>query len=131
MYAKRSRTVARLLVVLACVACTSLAGKVAAKDKIVTVSIPVSARGLNLTRPADAKTFYTRLQNAARLVCTSGNWINPLKPVDIFQDCYEKALGDAVHSINRPLITQIYLATHSPEEAAKHGFELSWQVAAK
>jgi UrcA family protein len=108
-----------------------LAGNVTAKDKDVTVAIQVSAQGLDLSQPADAQTFYTRLQNAAWVACTRGNRADLLLPVDHLQGCYEKALGDAVRASNQPLIAQIYLASHTPQEAAKHGIEVPAQVAAK
>lgn len=130
MYAKAPLTSASLFVVAASVVCTLFAGNLAAKDKIVTVAIRVSAQGLDLTQPADAKEFYTRLQNAAWVACTRGTRVD-LLPVDHLQGCYQSVLGDAVHASNKPLITQIYLATHTLQEAAAHGIEVPAQVAAK
>ena len=130
MYAKAPLTSARPLVVAASVVCTLFAGNLAAKDKIVTVAIQVSARGLDLNKPAGAQTFYTRLQNAAWVACTRGDRVD-LLPVDPQKVCYEKALGDAVHASNKLLITQMYLATHTLQEAASHGIDVPAQVAAK
>jgi len=130
MYAKSAVTSGRLLVGAASVICALFAGNVIAKDKIVTVAIQVSARGLNLSQPADAQTFYTRLQNAAWVACTRGDRVD-LLPVDPLKVCYEKALGAAVHASNKPLVTQIYLATHTLQEAAAHGIDVPAQVAAK
>ena len=130
MYAKSAVRSARLLVGAAAVICTLFAGNVVAADKIVTISVQVSPKGLDLSQPAAAQTFYTRLQNAAWSICTRGTRVD-LLPVDNLQACYEKALGDAVHASNQPLITQIYLASHTLEEAAKHGIEVPAQVAAK
>lgn len=130
MYAKAAVTSARLLVGAATVVCTLFAGNVAAKEKIVTVSVHVSAQGLDLTQLADAQTFYTRLENAAWLVCTRGTRVD-LLPVDPLKSCYQKALGDAVHTSNKPMVTQIYLATHTLQEAAAHGIEVPAQLAAK
>jgi UrcA family protein len=112
----------------AAVACALSAGTVSAKE--VAVSVQVSHQGLDLSKPADAKKFYTRLQNAAWLVCTRGTRAD-LLPADDPIRCVEKALGDAVHASNQPLVTQIYLATHTLREAAAHGIEVSAQVAAK
>lgn len=114
----------------AALACTSLAGNVVAKEHVVPVSVAVNSQGLDLTRPDDARTFYIRLQNAAWLVCTRGTRVN-LEPVADFRGCYEKALGGAVRSARTPLVTQLYLATHSMQEAAARGIELPKQVAAK
>ena len=128
MYAKVAVTSARLLLGAATAACALFAGSVAAKDKIVTESVRVSPAGLDLTQPADAQTFYTRLENAARIVCTRGTRVG-LLPVENQFKCYENALGEAVHASNRPLVTQIYLATHNLEEAASHGIEPAQLVA--
>jgi hypothetical protein len=49
-------------------------------------------------------------------------------PHDKFR-CYQKALGEAVHASNKPLVTQIYLATHTLQEAASHGIEPAQLVA--
>jgi UrcA family protein len=114
----------------AAAACALFAGNVAAKDKIVTVAIHVSAQGLDLSQPVDAHTFYTRLQNAAWVACTRGDRVD-LLPVDPLKSCYEKALGNAVHDSNKPLVAQIYLATHTLQEAARHGIEIPSQLAAK
>ena len=130
MHAKSAVTSARFFVGAATVVCTMFAANVVAKDKIVTVAIQVSARGLDLSQPADAQTFYTRLQNAAWVACTRGDRVD-LLPVDPLKVCYEKALGAAVHASNKPLVTQIYLATHTLQEAAAHGIDVPAQVAAK
>ena len=63
MYAKAAVTSAHLLLGATTVVSTLLASSVTAKDKLVTVSIQVSPQGLDLSQPADAQTFYTRLDN--------------------------------------------------------------------
>jgi len=132
MYTKSGtmRMSARAILVAAAVACALSAGNVAAKEHTVTVSVQISERGLDLSKPADAQRFYTRLQNAAWLVCTRGTRAD-LLPSDDPIRCVQKALGDAVRASNKPLVTQIYLATHTLQEAAAHGIELPATVAAK
>jgi UrcA family protein len=110
--------------------CVLLVGNVCARDKIVTESYKVDTQGLDPSRPADAQTLYIRVSNAAWFVCVRGMRAD-LLPVDGRKGCYEKALGDAVRAINRPLITQMYLATHTLQEAATHHIEVPQQVAAK
>lgn len=121
---------ARALLGAATVACALFAGAVAAKDYKVTVALHVSTQGLNLSQPADAQAFYTRLQNAAWVACTRGNRVN-LVPVDDVKGCYEKALGGAIGAAKAPTLTQIYLATHTLQEAAAHGIEIPAQVAGR
>jgi len=128
MYTKIASKSAWSLLGAAAVVCTLFAGNVAAKD--VTVAIHVSTTGLDLSQPADASTFYTRLENAAWVACTRGDRVN-LVPVDDVKGCYEKALGGAIRSAKAPTLTQIYLANHTLQEAAAHGIGVPAQVAAK
>jgi UrcA family protein len=114
----------------AAIACTLFAGNVAAKEHKVIVAIHVSTQGLDLSQPADARTFHTRLENAAWVACTRGNRVD-LVPSDDLKGCYEKALGDAIRSANAPLLTQVYLATHTLREAAARGIDVPAQIAAK
>jgi UrcA family protein len=122
--------IARSALGAAAVVCTLLAGNVAAKDHVVIVSIHVSTQGLDLSQPAGAQSFYERLRHAADIACTHGNRID-LKPLPNPVACYEKALGDAVRSANAPLVTRVYLETHTFQQAAAHGIDLPGQMAAK
>ena len=130
MYAEAAAASARLLVGAVMVVCTLFAGNLTAKDKIVTVSVQVNPQGLDLSQPADAQAFYTRLDNAAWTVCTRADRVG-LVPVENKFKCYQRALGEAVHASNKPLVTRIYLATHTLQEAAAHGIDVPAQVAAK
>ncbi|MGO9990978.1 MAG: UrcA family protein [Steroidobacteraceae bacterium] len=114
----------------AIVACTLFAGSVAAKDQEFTVAYRVTTQGLDLSQPAGARELYTRLKHAADVVCTHGNRVG-LAPSADLQGCYEKALADAVRSAHMPLVTQVYLATHTLQQAAVHGIDLPVQMAAK
>jgi hypothetical protein len=64
------------------------------------------------------------------VVCTHGNRVD-LEPDPTPQDCYEKALGNAIRSVNVPLLTQVYVATHTFREAAARGIDVPAQIAAK
>jgi len=130
MYKKAAVMSARWVLGAAAVACTLLAGNVAAEGRPVTVAIHVSTQGLDLRQPAGAHEFYTRLQRAARVACTHGDRID-LEPLPDPQGCYEKALGDAIRSANVPQLTQVYLATHTVREAAARGIDVPAQIAAK
>jgi UrcA family protein len=129
MYAKLAVTGPRSILGVAAVAGMLFGGNlVAAKDHNVTVAIHVSTKGLDLSQPTDASTFYTRLENAAWVACTRGDRVN-LVPVDDVKSCYEKALGGAVRSAKAPMLAQIYLATHTLQEAAAHGIDVPMQIA--
>jgi UrcA family protein len=110
--------------------CMLLSGALAAQDRMVTIAVPVSAHGLDLTRMKDAQTFYTRLQTAAWVACSSGDRVD-LVPVDDYKGCYEKALASAIRSAKAPLITQLYLSTHTFEETVAQGFYSQTQMAGR
>jgi UrcA family protein len=111
-------------------ACAVVSGQVKADGHEVTVKISVNAAGLDLSRPADAREVYRRLSFAARTACADGNRVG-LQPPSSFVDCYEKALGDAVRSVNRPQLNIVYLATHTSRDAETYGIEVPTRMAAK
>jgi UrcA family protein len=117
VYTKRIDGGGRSLLAVVAVACGMFAGSVLAKDPDVTVALRVSAQGLDLSQPADAQTFYKRLKAAAVVVCTHGDRVD-LVPSDDPKGCYEKALADAIRSAKAPLLTQIYLASHTVQGAS-------------
>ncbi len=130
MYSKTVVRSARRVLGAAAVACTVLAGNVAAKDYNVTVAIHVSTQGLDLRQLPGAQKFYARIEHAAEVACTHGNRAD-LKPLADPVGCREKALADAIRSANLPLLTQVYLETHTLRQAAAHGIDVPAQVAAK
>ena len=130
MYTKAVLVSAWPVLGAALVACALFAGNLAAKDQEFTVAYQVSAQGLDLKQPAGAQEFYSRLKHAAQIVCTHGMRVD-LKPVADPKACYEKALGDAIRSVNSPLLTRVYLETHTIQQAAARGIEVPVQVAAK
>ena len=109
---------------------TLFAGTVAAQGHDVTVAIQVSTQGFDLHQPAGAQAFYARLKHAAEVACTHGNRVD-LKPSSDPVACHEKALGEAIRSANLPLLTQVYLGTHTLRQAAAYGIEAPAQLAAK
>jgi len=126
MYTKTTTQTAWPVLGAAAVAFTLFAGpgNVVGKDKMVTDSVRISPQGLDLSQPADAQIFYTRLENAAWTVCTRGTRIG-LLPVDDKFKCYKTALAEAVHASNQPLVTQIYLATHRSAPVSVADVDLS------
>ena len=115
---------------VAAVALSVYSGSVVARDKPVTIAIAVNSRGLNLSQPADVHTFYRRIADAAWVACTDGNRVG-LAPLPDPQGCYGEALAMAVRSARIPLLTQIYLETHTLREAVARGVVGAAQVAAK
>ena len=111
-------------------ACAVLFGPVQSKDRFVTVKIEVSTTGLDLSQPAGARVAYARLKKAAGIACTHGMRVD-LQPPTSVADCYEKALGDAVRSAHQSQLTIVYLATHTPRDAATYGIEVPVLFATK
>jgi hypothetical protein len=74
--------------------------------------------------------LYSRLKHAAEIVCTHGNRVD-LEPSNDPIRCYENALGNAIRSAKLPLLTQVYLETHTPQQAATYGIDVPVQLAAK
>jgi UrcA family protein len=128
MYTKTAFMSARVVLGAAAVAGMLFAGSVAAKDP-VTVAYRVTTEGLDVSQPAGARELYRRLQHAAEVVCTHGMRVD-LAPLADPKGCYERALGDAIRSIKLPLLTQVYLATHTLQEATARGIDVPTQVAA-
>jgi UrcA family protein len=130
MYIKTTVMTAQAVLGAAALVCTLFAGIVAAKDHMVTVAVHVSTQGLDLSQPTGAQQFYARLKHAAEVVCTHGNRVD-LAHAPNPKACYEKALGDAIRSADVPLLTDVYLETHTLGEAATHGIDVPAQMAAK
>jgi len=124
------RNTTSCICIAAVAACAVLSGPAQANDHSVTIRLPVSVAGLDLSQRAGAGELYGRLKEAARTVCGSGNRVG-LEPVTDFKSCYEKALADAVRSVNRPQLTIAYLTTHTLQDAAAQGIDAPRLVAAK
>ena len=130
MSIKTAVTSARSTLGAFAIAGTLFAGNVAAQGHDVTVAIQVSSQGLDLHTPAGAQEFYGRLKHAAEVACTHGNRVD-LKPSSDPVACHEKALGEAIRSVNLPLLTEVYLETHTLQQAAAYGIEAPAKLAAK
>jgi UrcA family protein len=129
MYIKAAHACAMFIAGAVAIAGPVLAGESAAKDYDVKVAIHVSTKGLDLQQPSGAKMLYERIQHAAEVACTHGNRVD-LKPAGNWIVCRDEALGNAIRSVNAPVLTQIYLQTHTLREAAAHRIEVPEKVAA-
>ena len=85
----------------------------------------VSYSGLDLNSPAGARILYSRLLLAAYAVCEDPESVSArvLTPSD---PCMRKAIGDAVTTVNRPLLTQLYVAHYqSPPPGSDLGISVA------
>lgn len=128
MYSKVTSIGVRSVVGALALGAALLAGDAAARVYDVKVAIHASTRGIDLKQPAGAQELYRRIQHAADAVCTYGNRLD-LKPVESFANCHEDALGNAVRSVNAPLLTEIYLQSHTVQQASSYGIRVPKQVA--
>ena len=110
--------------------CTLAGGVASASEHIITVGIHVSSAGLDLNQPADARTFYRRIEHAAKIVCKEENR-GGLVRIEDYKTCYGKALSTAIRRLRNPLVTRMYLETHTLLEAEAAGIDLPAQLAVK
>jgi UrcA family protein len=130
MNTNSSRVTKTLICFAAVATCAALSPAVQATGHEVTVKVSVSTAGLDPSQPAGARQLYARLQRAAHIACTHGNRVG-LEPPASFDGCYEKALGDAVHSAHQPQLSIVYIATHTARDAATYGIEVPVWLAAE
>ena len=130
MYANTLATSARALFGTLAIASALFSNALAAKDLEVTIALHVSTEGFDLSRPADARKIYARLDKAAWEACNNGNRVG-LAPADNVPSCYQNALAGAVKAAKAPLLTRIYLDNHTLQQAAVQGIREPSQIAAQ
>jgi UrcA family protein len=65
---------------------------------------------LNLSKEADVRTLYTRLQRASERVCGDNYDLRDLRAKSYYDDCYAKALARAVSAVNHSGVTAMFAA---------------------
>jgi UrcA family protein len=78
-----------------------------AKDEIVTQSTVVRFADLDLNKIEGARELYSRIEKAARRVCT-GREFPRLGRWGSFRQCYDKAVDEAVAKVNRPMLAALH-----------------------
>jgi UrcA family protein len=73
------------------------------------VTTEVSYKDLNLAKAGDANELYARIERAAHDVCHVGYGIHG-RAAQAERQCAAKAIDDAVHSVDNPNLTTVYLA---------------------
>jgi len=99
-------------------ACAPVIADAQQGGRAVVVRTVVTANDLDLNTPHGAQVLYDRLRGAANYVCGSQLGIAPVPDAVA---CYENALATAVRSINRPLLSMLYLKMHTPQVAQTYG----------
>jgi UrcA family protein len=130
MYTRTASISARFLLAAAPIAYSLFAGNAKANDHVVTDFIAFSKHGLDLSEPAGAQQFYRRLGYAAYVLCIRGNKVG-LAPVPDPRGCYERALAEGIRYTDMPLVTLMYLSTHTARDASARGIAVPAELAAK
>jgi UrcA family protein len=71
--------------------------------------VEVSYDDLDLTHGEQANLLYTRIEHAAQNVCEVNTVPQPRKLI-LEHRCVRKAVDDAVHRVDNPNLTAVYLA---------------------
>jgi UrcA family protein len=105
--------------VIAIVAAT-LIGDIAAAKERDAASTVVSYTDLDLTRSVDTSRLYARLKYASQKVC-NGYDSRELRTRDLYAECVDKALNNAVAEVNDARLTSLHAAEPRIRLARKSG----------
>jgi UrcA family protein len=83
----------------------------ATEEQAPVLQRAVSHRNLDLDTDRGARAFYSRLRTAALSVCYATESVMP-GSYSSENPCVKKAIGDAVRSVNRPNLTQLFVAAY-------------------
>ena len=125
----KSTTAIRALIICAIAILGFNTAKASTADVLNDLSLKNAARtytvrfaDLNVSTIDGARSLYTRLRHAAKVVCA------PLETAPLFGSnqyytCMSKAIADAVASVNRPLLSQYHRLRTKSDKA--RGVELA------
>ena len=71
-------------------------------------TMTVSFAELDITKPRGLEVLYSRIENAAKIVCGVDPTPMPLARTRHATACYKTAIEDAVRQINRPTLTALH-----------------------
>ena len=71
-------------------------------------SVTVNYGDLNLSGHTDAAILLARVKTASRVVCGGDPTIRDLATWSAYKQCFNEAAGNAVASVNRPLVSELY-----------------------
>lgn len=96
---------APLMTALLCTAAFVTTGAIAAPPS--RESVHVSYVAADLAQPEAAAALYLRIQRAARRVCHEPD-LRMLRDHLLYQQCYDKAVDDAVANVNATALTALH-----------------------
>jgi len=83
------------------------------------VQVHVSLSGLNLDTPQGAHDLIFRIRSAAAEPC-GGNDVHDPYWSSRYDACIREAVSNVVKAVNRPLVTQAYVAMYPHDAARQH-----------
>lgn len=87
----------------------TLSGAALAAPQGATVAVRATARGLDLTQAADARTMLRRLDTAAMAACGASTFsAQEVRREARRSGCYKAAMQGAVDSLGAPVVTSLY-----------------------
>jgi len=74
---------------------------------------------LDLSKQADARTLYGRLQRASNRVCVQYKDQRDLRKMKLYNDCYQDSLARAVDSVGSATVKAVYAADENVRIASR------------
>lgn len=95
---------------LTVIAFGTVAHAAAASESQQVPKATVSYADLNLTKQADAKILYGRLQRASHHVCAQYDVPHDLRMLNLYEVCHRQALARAVEGLGNAMVRAEYAA---------------------
>lgn len=76
----------------------------------VSAQVVVNYTDLDLSKEADARSLYARLQRAAERVCGDNTDLRNLSMKRVYDACFQKSLSRAVNEVNHSAVTAMFAA---------------------
>lgn len=111
MITKTLRVMESVACLATAIALTALPAWSQAGDQDSVQMRVVNYSGLDINSPTGARIVYSRLRAAAYSACDASESANTSART-AYDPCIRIALGDAVRAMNRPQLTQLYVATY-------------------
>ena len=107
---RHNRSTSVHLAALAAIASALSTGVLHAAPADNVAQVTVTYADLDLSKSEGADTLYRRLTQAARIVCAPYEG-RDLKGRQLWNDCYEDAIGEALATLGNPMLTDLHRPT--------------------
>jgi UrcA family protein len=114
MYAKTLLSTVAVAAAIGFAAAAAPATSAPASSNLDQVSVQVRLGDLNLGSNAGAEIALRRIHNAARSICGGAPNVRELDRAAPYADCMNRSVGQAVISLDSPLVTALNAKTAQP-----------------